>query len=84
MGGRLWWPTGRGRGAENPAGHGGSSEEGPDPHPGVPLAHRADGIFHRARADGVTAGSDGAGAEALSEDLEERDKITGKGAGIEA
>ena len=48
------------------------------PQPGIRLSHRAEGILHRARADGVPAGSDGAVAEALGEDLEERDRVMGE------
>ena len=40
------------------------------PQPGVRLAHRSYGILHCPRADSVAAGSDRAGAIALSEELE--------------
>ncbi|KAI2504093.1 hypothetical protein MHU86_10375 [Fragilaria crotonensis] len=54
------------------------------PHPGFRLAHQINSILHRARAARVAAGDNGASAEALSEDLEERNWVSGKAAGVDA
>ena len=48
------------------------------PHVGVRLAHAADNVFHGTRPDGVTAGGEGARAQALGEDLDKRDGIGGR------
>ena len=45
------------------------------PHTGKRLANAAYGALHGAAADGTVAGIDGAGAVAVSEDLEERDRV---------
>ena len=45
------------------------------PQPGVRLAHGADGIFHRARSHGPTAGRDAAIADPLCKELEKRDGV---------
>ena len=52
------------------------------PQAGVRLAHAADNVFHGTRPDGVTAGGEGARAQALGEDLDKRDGIGGQAVGV--
>ena len=53
-----------------------NSCEGPGPHPGVHLSHRAEGVLHCMRTYGFAAGSDeGAGSQTLREDLQDGDAI---------
>ena len=53
------------------------------PHPGIRLAHRSDGVFHRASSDGVTAGRDSTGPDALGKELEEGNGIAREVMGID-
>ena len=54
------------------------------PHAGVRLRHTAHGVLHCARAHAATAGTEGAGAEALGKHLQKGDGVRWQAEHIDA